>query len=491
VKKVLAVLLTFLFLLAYTPGPAAAVVSTEDGDEPSQGTVLTAGVAHQADISAANDLDWFQITTGSDGWLNVQLSQSKAGEMFGLLLTSKDSAGHFNVESFSVASGVSDDLLPATDSLIYQGQPNTKYYLCVASLLYSSAADYTLTVKTTHPTPDRYEPNNTSATAYGPLVSGQAYSGAISANNDIDIYKFTTVQAGTIKASLSNLQYPYTFLLADKSTLDSVLSLTSGNLNSLSSLAGLGGLSGLEDLDSLDSDSSPDSLDDLDLGLAIADYDENNNAFLSYTGKAKTTYYLVVMSPLGCLPNVPYSLKATYPEGTPRPSVSCKSLTNSSSVTVTGTLDMDNCTVTVNGHNATVKSRKFSYVYKLANGSNSLTIVVKSKTTGKQVTVKKTVVRDSKKPTAYVSSVRRTKSTKFKVSWSGKDPSPSSGIASYDVQYRLAGTSTWHTWKSKTTAKSATFHGRKGISTYFRSLARDKAGNVSSYSSIKKTYIYR
>ena len=52
--------------------------------------------------------------------------------------------------------------------------------------------------------PTIYEPNDDVSTAFGPLLSGQAYQAYLQTNGDIDIYHFTT-SGGTISVSLSSL----------------------------------------------------------------------------------------------------------------------------------------------------------------------------------------------------------------------------------------------------------------------------------------------
>lgn len=67
----------------------------------------------------------------------------------------------------------------------------------------------------------------------------------------------------------------------------------------------------------------------------------------------------------------------------------------------------------------------------------------------------------------------------FTVSWTG-DAGGGSPIASYDVQYR-DGSGTWTDWRTATTSTSASFSGTRGHTYYFRSRARDAAGNLESY----------
>ncbi|KEO84174.1 M4 family metallopeptidase [Tumebacillus flagellatus] len=65
------------------------------------------------------------------------------------------------------------------------------------------------------PPNDPYEPNDTQATAYGPITSGTAYNGYISSSSDVDWFKFTTADSGTINASLTNLPKDYDLYLYD------------------------------------------------------------------------------------------------------------------------------------------------------------------------------------------------------------------------------------------------------------------------------------
>ena len=88
-------------------------------------------------------------------------------------------------------------------------------------------------------------------------------------------------------------------------------------------------------------------------------------------------------------------------------------------------------------------------------------------------------ILDTAPPSSSVTDLPTYQSTlSFSVSWSGSDAT--SGIASYDVQYR-DGTGSWTDWLTETTETSATFTGEDGHTYYFQCRARDSAGNVEDY----------
>ncbi|HEB12057.1 MAG TPA: hypothetical protein ENI11_00055, partial [Actinobacteria bacterium] len=99
---------------------------------------------------------------------------------------------------------------------------------------------------------------------------------------------------------------------------------------------------------------------------------------------------------------------------------------------------------------------------------------------------------DTKAPVATIRAPRLStdvsKTTRFKVSWSAFDPLPSSGIVSYDVQYKVSGGG-WRNWRANVTKRASNFKGRAGKTYYFRVRARDNAGNVGRYSKAKRTIV--
>lgn len=87
---------------------------------------------------------------------------------------------------------------------------------------------------------------------------------------------------------------------------------------------------------------------------------------------------------------------------------------------------------------------------------------------------------DKEPPVVSVNALPRFSDRDFTVSWSGKDPG-GSGIASYDVQYRVDG-GNWADWIVDTTMSSARFAaGQDGKFYEFRARGEDRAGNVESF----------
>lgn len=67
------------------------------------------------------------------------------------------------------------------------------------------------------------------------------------------------------------------------------------------------------------------------------------------------------------------------------------------------------------------------------------------------------------------------------VQWLGADVGPA-GIAGYDLQYRTGSTGAWTNWLTSTILTASVFSGAPGSTVYFRSRARDEAGNIEDWS---------
>jgi len=92
--------------------------------------------------------------------------------------------------------------------------------------------------------------------------------------------------------------------------------------------------------------------------------------------------------------------------------------------------------------------------------------------------VSRTITIDSVAPVSAVGSLPGSSRGVFGVSWNGTDAT--SGIASYDVQYRVDG-GAWQPWLTATSLTQAAFVGAKPHSYGFRCRATDRAGNVEAW----------
>ena len=91
-----------------------------------------------------------------------------------------------------------------------------------------------------------------------------------------------------------------------------------------------------------------------------------------------------------------------------------------------------------------------------------------------------TIILDTTPPSSSVADLPTYQSTlSFPVSWSGSDAT--SGVASYDVQFRDGTGVSWEDWQVDTIATSTAFAGIDGHTYYFQSRARDNAGNIEDY----------
>ncbi len=96
-----------------------------------------------------------------------------------------------------------------------------------------------------------------------------------------------------------------------------------------------------------------------------------------------------------------------------------------------------------------------------------------------------TILLDTLPPSSAATSPAQVAGLSFTVSWSGSDTL--SGIASYDVQYRIGAAGMWTDWLTGTAATSAVFGPgapvavTPGETYYFRVRAHDGAGNLEAY----------
>jgi hypothetical protein len=99
-----------------------------------------------------------------------------------------------------------------------------------------------------------------------------------------------------------------------------------------------------------------------------------------------------------------------------------------------------------------------------------------------------TIVLDTAPPNSTVSTLPVSQTVvSFVVAWHGEDPTPGSGVGAYDVQYRVGHGGEWVNWLVDIVQTLDTFGPavptslESGQIYFFRSRARDNAGNVEPY----------
>jgi hypothetical protein len=96
---------------------------------------------------------------------------------------------------------------------------------------------------------------------------------------------------------------------------------------------------------------------------------------------------------------------------------------------------------------------------------------------------------DTVPPTATVQALPQFSPAEFRVFWTGQDFAPNncqpSGIANYDVQYRINGGS-WIAWRTRTEGTDFGFRNLAPNNSFveFRARATDRAGNVGQFTSV-------
>lgn len=87
---------------------------------------------------------------------------------------------------------------------------------------------------------------------------------------------------------------------------------------------------------------------------------------------------------------------------------------------------------------------------------------------------------DTQAPVSSIQTLPAQSPAPFAVSWSGTDIGPA-GIAGYDVQVKDGPGGAWTDWQFGTPDQSAAYPGNGGHTYYFRSRARDRAGNIEPW----------
>ncbi len=195
---------------------------TEPNNTPATANILPLNGSKSGAINPAGDVDWYKVTTTSDGQLNITLTPLSGKYMWIYLydnngvtqLNSGNSNGTFTVSADGLATGT--------------------YYVQVNTYYASDTSSYTISSALTPVTqPNDAEPDSTRALALTLPVNNKT-TGHIdyyynNHRDSADWYKITTTGDGLLKLTLTsnNGQYVWAYLFDN----DGVTVLNSNNTN--------------------------------------------------------------------------------------------------------------------------------------------------------------------------------------------------------------------------------------------------------------------
>ena len=178
------------------PGIVPVADRFEPNDTPATATDLgaVAGLKTLGGLSVhkPGDADWFRFTTAGPGTATSRARIDFTAAAGDLDMGLYDAAGKVLARSEG-ASG--------TEWVSLAGLPAGAYSVRVYGFAQATSPDYTLTLDTPPPPPppDRFEPNDTQATAtnLGPLAGPQTFPNlSVHAANNADWFRFTTASPG-------------------------------------------------------------------------------------------------------------------------------------------------------------------------------------------------------------------------------------------------------------------------------------------------------
>jgi len=217
----MALLLVSLFIIS-----TAKATETEPNDTKAQANTLTLNGSNSGGIGAAADIDWWKITTTSDGKLDVTVTVSNGVYMWCQIY---DNDG---------TTLLAQNNTNATITVTKDGLAAGTYYVKLYSYYNGQAPNYSISNALTLPTEaNDVEPNDTRAAAkvLGPSATKTGhinyyYNGVYDAQ---DWYKITTTGDGQIKLTLTsgNGQYVWAYLYDNNGTTQLNAQNTNGTVD--------------------------------------------------------------------------------------------------------------------------------------------------------------------------------------------------------------------------------------------------------------------
>ena len=183
--------LFFLLSSLLAAGGAFADAEVEFNNTAGTANTLTSGVTMNGHLSSASDVDYFKITVGSSGTLEIRTSGYPSADIE-VLNPSQQLIGTgriWGTDTFSVGFA----------------QSGTYYLRVVTNSSYSDTDPYDLTVTISSAISAETEFNDSAGQA-NTLTSGVTMNGHLSSASDVDYFKITVGSSGTLEIRTSG--YP-------------------------------------------------------------------------------------------------------------------------------------------------------------------------------------------------------------------------------------------------------------------------------------------
>ena len=193
---------------------------TENNNTKSDADVIQANQPVHGSLSWYKDVDWYELSITDNGYISLSFEYTQE-----YIYNDYCTINIYNDDGIFISANIdysfNINANPFTGKI---GVSVGTYYIQIVGSSFYAQSDYTLTVNFTAVSGWETENNNSMDTA-NLIQLNKSVRGALSWNNDVDWYKFTTTQNGYF-----NVSFEYTVLSADVSDCKIYLYDASGEL---------------------------------------------------------------------------------------------------------------------------------------------------------------------------------------------------------------------------------------------------------------------